>query len=64
MREKYLKLFNDEHSSALALYSYEDELHLRATKDNELLELLADRSTNPDYNYVSKLFYHYLKAIL
>ncbi|CAG8847989.1 18639_t:CDS:1, partial [Gigaspora margarita] len=28
VREKYLKLFNDGHSPASALYSYEDELHL------------------------------------
>ncbi|CAG8637735.1 3382_t:CDS:2, partial [Gigaspora margarita] len=35
------------------LLSFRHELHLHATNDSELLELLADRSTNPDYNYVS-----------
>ena len=38
------------------MYVYEDELHLNATDDQELLELLADRAKNPDY---AKLFQKY-----
>ena len=59
MREKFLELFNDRHSPASAKYSYEDGLHLSAENDQELVELLADRSNNPDYGYVVRLFQEY-----
>ena len=48
----------------MALYSYQNDLHLSATNDQELLELLADRASNPDYNYVHKLFQGYREAAL
>jgi len=56
VREKYLELFKDGHSPASALHAYEDDLHINATNEQELVELLADRSSNPDYDYVLKLF--------
>ncbi|CAB4431854.1 unnamed protein product [Rhizophagus irregularis] len=59
VREKYLELFKDGHYPASAMYVYEDELHLSATNDQELLELLADRAKNPDYDYIAKLFQKY-----
>ncbi len=55
--EKYLKLFKDEHFATLALYMYEDELHLNVIDDQDLIELLTDQTSNLDYNYVAKLFY-------
>jgi hypothetical protein len=64
VREKFLDLFNDGHSPASALYSYQDDLHLSAADDQELLEILADRARNPDYNYVHKLFQGYCEAAL
>ncbi|CAG8663417.1 10514_t:CDS:2 [Funneliformis caledonium] len=53
--EEFLKLFNDSHSSSLALHVYKDNLHLNASDEQELLETLADRAKNPaelvqDYN--------------
>jgi len=62
--EKYLELFKDGHSPASALFSYEDELHLSATNEQELVELLADRSSNPDYDYVLKLFQQNRETVL
>ncbi len=56
VREKYLELFKNGHSPASALFAYEDELHLNTINEQELVELLADRSSNPDYDYVLKLF--------
>ncbi|CAG8836584.1 28514_t:CDS:2, partial [Gigaspora margarita] len=44
IRDKFLNLFNDGHSPASALHSHEDDLHLSAVNDQELLELLADRA--------------------
>jgi len=32
--------------------------------DQDLIELLADRASNPDYDYVAKLFYQYRESIL
>ena len=57
--EKYLELFKDGHSPSSAMHVYEDELHLSTTDDQELLELLADRARNPDYDYIAKLFQKY-----
>src|SRR6266542_2989733 len=59
VREKYLELFKDGHSAASTLYTYEDELHLNAVDDQDLIELLADRASNPDYDYIAKLFHQY-----
>ncbi|CAB4444908.1 unnamed protein product [Rhizophagus irregularis] len=64
VREKILELFKDGHSPASAKYSYEDGLHLSAENDQELVELLADRSKNPDYGYVVRLFQEYRKNTL
>ena len=64
VREKYLELFKDGHSAASALYSYEDELHLSVADDQELIELLADRASNPNYDYVVKHFHQYRESIL
>lgn len=52
VRDKYLELFKDGHSPSSAMHVYEDELHLSTTDDHELLELLADRARNPDYDYI------------
>jgi len=62
--EKYLELFKDGHSPASAMYVYEDELHLSATNDQELLVLLANRAKNPDYDYIAKLFHKYRETEL
>ena len=64
VREEFLNLFKDGHSPSSALYVYQDELHLRANDEQELIELLADRSINPDYNYTAKLFQEYRKVAL
>ncbi|PKY53879.1 hypothetical protein RhiirA4_426357 [Rhizophagus irregularis] len=64
VREKILELFKDGHSPASAKYSYEDGLHLSAENDQELVELLADRSNNPDYGYVVRLFQEYRENTL
>ncbi len=57
-RDKYVELFKNGHSPATALYTYEDTLHL-AADEKELITLLADRTTNPDYNFVYNLFKKY-----
>ncbi|CAG8626817.1 28598_t:CDS:2, partial [Racocetra persica] len=41
---KFLKQFNDSHSPALALHSHENDLHLSAINNQELLKLLADKA--------------------
>jgi hypothetical protein len=41
---------------ASAMYAYKDALYLNAMSKQKLLILLADRATNPDYNYIAKLF--------
>ena len=64
VREEFLKLFNDGHSSSSALHVYEDNLHLNASDEQELLETLADRAKNPDYDYVAKLFQNYREVSL
>jgi hypothetical protein len=51
-----LELFKDGHSPASAMYAYEDALYLNAMDEQELIVLLADCATNPDYNYIAKLF--------
>ena len=61
--EKYLELFKDGHSPASALFAYEDKLHL-STNAQELVELLADKSSNPDYDYVLKLFQQNRETVL
>ncbi|CAG8813341.1 32376_t:CDS:2, partial [Gigaspora margarita] len=57
--EKFINLFRDGHSPASALHVNEDDLHLNATSEQELLETLADRACNPGYDYVAKLFQQY-----
>ncbi|GES92231.1 hypothetical protein GLOIN_2v1883854 [Rhizophagus clarus] len=64
VREELLELFKDGHSPSSALYVYQDKLHLEASDEQELIELLADRSVNPDYDYVAKLFQEYREAVL
>ena len=59
VREEFINLFKDGHSPSSALYTYEDELHLSASNEKELLEILADRAVNPGYDYISKLFQQY-----
>ncbi len=61
--EKYLELFKDGHSPASVLFAYEDELYLSANTQ-KLVELLADRSSNPDYDYVLKLFQQNRETVL
>ena len=56
VHDKYLKLFKDGHTPASALHTYEDELYLQAANEYKLLELLADRTENPDYGYIVNLF--------
>jgi len=63
-REKFLELFKDGHSPSSALYTHEDELYLSAVNEQKLLELLADRADNPDYDYVSNLFWQYRETTL
>ena len=56
VREQFVELFKDGHSPASALFAYEDELHLNATNDQELLEILSDRAINPVYDTILHLF--------
>jgi len=42
VRERFIELFKDGHSPSSALFIREDELHLSATNDKELLEILSD----------------------
>ena len=56
VHEELLSLFKDEHSPSSALYVYQDNFHLKANNEQELIEFLADRSVNPDYNYTANLF--------
>ena len=56
VQEELQKLFNDGHSPSSALYVYQDDLHLRAKDEQELIKLLADQSINPDYSYTANLF--------
>jgi len=58
-RESFIQMFHDGHSPASALYTYEDNLHISALSDEELVEILADRATNPGYVYVAHLFNYY-----
>src|SRR5690349_20873543 len=58
-QDKYVELFKNGHSPATALYTYEDTLHLAAADEKELITLLTDRATSPDYNFVYNLFKTY-----
>ncbi|POG74057.1 hypothetical protein GLOIN_2v1873975 [Rhizophagus irregularis DAOM 181602=DAOM 197198] len=51
-------------SLATAIYTYEDSLHLAVADEKELISLLADRVTNPDYNFVYNLFKKYREISL
>ncbi len=57
-------MFKDGQSPLSALYTHEDELYLSAVNEQKLLELLADRADNPDYDYVSNLFWQYRETTL
>ncbi|EXX52803.1 uncharacterized protein OCT59_026891 [Rhizophagus irregularis] len=46
------------------MYAYEDALYFSAADEQELLVLLADRATNPDYDYIAKLFQKYRETAL
>lgn len=46
------------------MYVHEDNLHLDATDEQDLLEILADRAKNPGYDYVAKLFQQYRDNLL
>ncbi|CAG8805163.1 37855_t:CDS:2, partial [Gigaspora margarita] len=48
--EKFINLFQNGHSLALALHVFEDELYLNTTNEQKLLEILADRAYNPGHN--------------
>ncbi len=41
------------------MHVYENKIHFSITDDYELLELLADRTRNSDYDYIVKLFHKY-----
>lgn len=56
VREEFINLFKDGYSPSSALHTYKDKLHLSASNEQELLEILADRVINPGYDYVAKLF--------
>ncbi|GES83311.1 hypothetical protein GLOIN_2v1883854 [Rhizophagus clarus] len=64
VKEKFIELFKDGHSPSSALIAHEDELHINATNDQELLEILSDRANNPDYNSVFHLFQKYRDTVL
>ncbi|CAB5396223.1 unnamed protein product [Rhizophagus irregularis] len=55
---------SDGHSPSSALYAHEDSLHLNASDEQELMEILADRAKNPDYDYVAKIFQQYRESAL
>lgn len=46
------------------MYVFEDDIYLSAKDEQELLVLLADWATNPDYDYIAKLFQKYRKSAL
>lgn len=64
VREKFVELFKDGHSPSSTLFSYEDELYLSATSNQELLEKLSDRANNPDYDTIYHLFQKYRDTAL
>ncbi|CAG8617977.1 2376_t:CDS:1, partial [Racocetra persica] len=45
-----------KYSLVSALHVFEDDLYLNTTNKQELLEILADRAYNLDYDYIAKLF--------
>ncbi len=59
-----MQMFHDGHSPTTALYTYENELHISALSDEELVEILADHAVNPGYTYVKNLFKHYRSSQL
>ncbi|CAG8808383.1 34752_t:CDS:2 [Gigaspora margarita] len=50
------EVFENRHSLASALYTYEDSFHLLSNNEQELIQLLADCAINPNHSYVSNLF--------
>ena len=59
-----MQMFHDGHSPTTALYIYENELHISALSDEELVEILADHAVNLGYTYVKNLFKHYCSSQL
>ncbi|RIB21214.1 hypothetical protein C2G38_2177236 [Gigaspora rosea] len=64
IRDKFIQMFCNGHSSASALYNHEDELHVSASSNENLIETLADRAVNPDYTYVLHLYEQYRNSQL
>ncbi|PKC01651.1 hypothetical protein RhiirA5_456016 [Rhizophagus irregularis] len=64
VHQEFINLFRDGHSPSSALYAHEDSLHLNASDEQELMEILADRAKNPDYDYVAKIFQQYRESAL
>ncbi|CAG8745162.1 2620_t:CDS:2, partial [Dentiscutata erythropus] len=64
VHNKLLDLFKNGHLSSSALYALEDDFHLSAKDKQELVELLADQATNPNYDSVYHIFWQYCNAIL
>ncbi|CAG8778889.1 2879_t:CDS:2, partial [Dentiscutata erythropus] len=52
VREKFINLFRDRHSSASALHVFEDDLYLNTINEQELLKIFADRAYNPDNEFL------------
>ncbi|CAG8477521.1 33923_t:CDS:2 [Racocetra persica] len=64
VRNKLLDLFKNGYLHFSALYTLKDELHLGTRDEQELVELLTDRATNPDYNLVYHIFRQYCNITL
>jgi len=46
------------------MYAHEDDFYLNVIEEQKLLVSLADQITNPDYDYIAKLFQEYRKTAL
>ncbi|CAG8469385.1 16757_t:CDS:2 [Gigaspora margarita] len=64
IRNKFIQMFHDSYSPASALYTYQDELHLSALSNKNLVETFAGCAINPDYTYVVHLFENYRNSQL
>ncbi|CAG8797920.1 17418_t:CDS:2, partial [Gigaspora margarita] len=61
--KKYIKLFVNGYSPAMALYTYENSFYLNTKNDQKLMLLLADCAQNPDYRHKLELFELFLETI-
>ncbi|CAB4417636.1 unnamed protein product [Rhizophagus irregularis] len=59
IQDRYIELFKIGHSPATTIHTYENSLHLAAVDEKELITLLADRTTNSNYDFVNNLFKKY-----